>query len=117
MGAGLTTPLVWSAYYKTKAHFLENELYSHEKKIIILDITVGKLNNIAGSKSKLLKRFLEQQAGVSLVLQEETLHTNKQGRCKKVEKQQFSRSVQIQNKHQTLQSKCEQKFNFCPISY
>ena len=53
------------------------------RKIIILDRTLGELDNRAGSKSKVLKRFLEQQAGVSLVLQEDILHTNKQRRFKK----------------------------------
>ena len=68
---------------KTKARFLEIELYSNKQKIISLDRTVGELENIAGSKSNVLKRFLEQQAGATLVVHGETFHTEKQGRHKK----------------------------------
>lgn len=45
-----------------------NQTLRELTKIIILEITVGKLDNIAGSKSKVLKRFPGQQAGVPPVL-------------------------------------------------
>lgn len=63
-GVGWAAALqVRSVYDITKAHGLEIQLYSNKQKLISLDRTVGELENIAGSKSKVSKRFLERQAG------------------------------------------------------
>lgn len=59
------------------------KLDSNKQKIFTLDRTVGELESVAGSKSNVLKRFLEQQAAASLFLHGDTFHTNKQGRWKK----------------------------------
>lgn len=84
---------VWSAYDITKARFLEIKLYSNEQKTISLDRTVGELENIAGSKSNVLKRFPEQQAGAARVLHGETFHTNERGRHKEAEETAVSLSL------------------------
>lgn len=78
---------VWSAHDMTKARFLEIKLYRNEQKRISLDRTVGELENLAGSKSNVLKRFPEQQAGAARVLHGETFHTSERGRHKKQRKQ------------------------------
>lgn len=55
-GAGLTSNL--ECILKNKGTFPRNSTLTNTQKNI-LEITVGKLDNIAGSKSKVLKRFLE----------------------------------------------------------
>lgn len=74
-GVGRAAALqVWSAYDITKARCLEIKLYGNKQKIISLDRTVGELKNTAGSRSNILRSFLEQQAGAALVLHGETFH-------------------------------------------